>query len=276
MIEYDYKILARNEIINLTNNKTIINQILLLIKDIPIQGTKDYKHYPFASDTIESIHFKGDKILLNYKKNRNNTMLFDYCDKHRGFSTTNNKKCHIDLVNEKLKFHLLRINANITYLKNILSKNGNEFNMSECYWYFNQNKYDIKNIILDYPCKNKNIIGYYLNILPISGFFIEKGKIYIADSYLLKYEDGKLNLFCNYKKGLFEKVGTIKSKRYYYISKFNENPAKVTSNNFMLIASNVARFQITECWMENELERTEYKLDSIDSKMYSVTTTLIK
>jgi hypothetical protein len=266
-----YKLMLRSKIQNCNIYKDKIYEILLLLKNNEVDDSKCHKHNPFAVDNIESCEFKQDKVFIKYKGNINSTVLFDYNEKYRGFSVTNDKTCHVELIKRELNCQIAQIDVCIHNCNYFLEKTG-ELSLQECKQFF-ESVYDINDIILDQKYKNKSTVGYYLSICPIFGFVLDGNKMYIANSYLLKYENKILNLFCSYKKGHSFKRLLHRPNLKDLIIKFNEKPQKITSKNFITIVKNMAPWG-TDCSMNNGIERIEYKLESIDTPLKITTTKL--
>jgi hypothetical protein len=82
---------------------------------------------------------------------------------------------------------------------------------------------------------------YHISIFPRCAFILVKGKMYIATQYMLKFENGKFNLFYDNKykfKIIFGITKTIQNLIY----EFNDSNKKINANNFLNIIRNSNNF----------------------------------
>ena len=262
-----YYVMCFNYLEKIKEYKKTINLILSLINDNIVESSKDHKHNPMSL-AIDKVLFNEDKIILKYTEKGTSTVLFDYDEQYRSFSLSSDKNEHI----ESIKIHLTNeLNFIIGYYQNcyleILKRK--EFTNNDIF--FLQYKYNLDDIVYKKEHTNKNNFEYYLSICPIYGFILKNNFMYISNQYELKYENGKLNIFYSYNvKKPFKRL-LHRPNLKEFIEKYNKNPKKITSKNFMVIIENMAPIG-TDCSCENEYGKTEYILRNIDEPVQVITT----
>jgi hypothetical protein len=250
------------------NNIKQINKILEDIENNEPYNKKNYKHNPLHNpDNIKEIELKGNKIKIKYNNNTNTT-LFDYEEKYRSFSLSSNIEEHIDLIKKQLSYErniirlYLNIFLNIRYkiIKNILLNDEDKNNI-------NKLNYNLDDILLIKKQSNNNNYEYYISICPIYSFILLNKKIYIANQYQLKFENGKFNLFYNNKYNFNKLLSRPNLKDL--ILEFNNSNKKVTTENFKIIIENMRCISPNMKILNNETnEEYEYKLIKIDEQIY--------
>ncbi len=251
--------------------KKTINLILSLVNDNIVENSKDHKHNPMSL-AIDKVIFNEDKLILRYIVHHNqkgtSTVLFDYDERYRSFSLSTDKNEHI----KSIKIHLTcELNFIIGYYeKNCLEiLRRKEFTNNDLM--FLKYKYDLSDIVHKKEHTNKNNFEYYVSVCPIYGFILKNNLMYISNQYELKYENGKLNIFYTYNvKKPFKRL-LHRQNLKEFIERYNKNPKKITSENFMIIIENMAPIG-TDWSCENEYGKTEYVLRNIDEPVQVITT----
>lgn len=262
------KLICISCIVGYNNYIDKINKILYDISTNVLQ-MKNYKHNPLATDNIKNIEVKNDKMIIKYNGKPNQTVLFDYLENYRSFSLYDNVNDHIKLIKKQLTCEINIINLlYIQPIKNIVEKidnkleldNNNIFYINN-YIYNCDNYYNLKDIYLEEKGENK--YTYYISICPIYGFLLRKNKMYIANQYILKFEDNKYNIFYGNKHNFKRLLNRPNLKEF--ILNFNKNPRVINTTNVIQIIENI-RSIITDFVIEDITsgQKIEYKLEEID------------
>jgi hypothetical protein len=180
---------------------SIINNVITDLNKNNLENKKDYKHNPFSVDGIDKIEIIDKKLIIKYKNNViTQTILFDYNENYRSFSFETNKQNHIKLIITQLncqlniiKIHIETINSILNKIKNnVILDNIDIYNLYHC-------NYNLDDILKTNKHRVKENYEYYISICPIYGFLLQKGRIYIANQYVLKFENNKFNMFYSNK-----------------------------------------------------------------------------
>jgi hypothetical protein len=248
----------------LINSLNVINNILKIINDNEVEQKKNFKHNPFCYNNIVSINKKDNELHIKYE-NKMNTIIFSLNEKYRSFSFSNDIKTHIELINIQLKCESNIIKLWIDELKNIENKINNNIEL-DIYDNYNLSKedYEINDIIISNEHNNPNIIEYYISVCPIYAFVLEKNKVYIANQYMIKFENNKLNLFYTKKKDFKRLLGRPYLKDL--IEKFNKSNKCINANNFNFVINNMQPI-FTDMQIINKNGIYDYKLLNIDDNI---------
>lgn len=244
-----------------------INNILKDIENHKLDTKKFDKHDPFATDpkNIKSVEFKNDQIYIKYQNiDKTNTILFNYNDNNRGFSFVNDKNEHINLIKQELNNQISFLNLYIEIFNKIVNKINNNILLDNNEKYFvNNYNYYINDILKIKTHDNINNKEYYLSICPIFGFYLNNKRIYIANQYMLKFENNNFNLYYYYTDRYNFKILLSRPKLKEKILYFNKSGTKITTKNFMNIINNI-RPMFIDHFIEIENKKYCIKLENID------------
>ena len=256
-----------SNIIKCSDSIRIIQEILNKINTHKLDNNKFFKHDPFSTEpeNIKSVQIKNNKIIIKYKNiGHQQTILFDYNnEKRRSFSLVNDKNEHINLIQTQLNMQINQLNLWIGIFKNILIKTLNNAELNN-YDNYNINifSHDIKDIIYTHvENNNSNNIEYYISICPINAFELVNNKIYIANQYMLKFENCKFNLF--YKHGDKFKKLLHRPELKDMILQFNNSEKSVGTENFLIIIENM-RPITNKCLSYDDKTLCFNRFDNID------------
>ena len=242
-----------------------LQNILNILDTYPIDTKKFYKHNPFSIDPkyIKSVQNINNEIHVKYSgfSKHDSTIIFNYSEKgQRSFTLSNNIKEHTDLIKIQLTCQINKIQCMyINPLKEILN-NYNKYSSDEINLLIHQKEYDIKDI---YSKKVKDkVVDYYISICPIYGFYLESGRIYIANQYNLKIQNNMLYLFVSNEKSF--NVLLARPFLNELIKKFNKSYKKITSNNFMNIINNMRGITPDFTLIDNNNNKYKVSLKNMD------------
>lgn len=256
------KLIIDNKINEYNNYLKIMDDLLYKINNYKFI-TKKYKHNPFAfNENDMNVEIKNGKMIIQYKDQVNNqTILFNTNEKYRSFSFEPAVNRHIEQIKTQLNCEINIININIDYMKNIKIKlnNNTHINNFDIDNIYNVN-YDLNEVLYKY----NNIDRYILSICPIYSFVLNKQKIYIANQYVLNFENNKFHLFYDYKHNFKRLLG--RPNLHNKILDFNKNKNKTISiKNVFKVIENMKNI-FTDYTITNEFtnESINFKLKNID------------
>lgn len=199
-------VIAKNKLNKYENYLNIIKNLITNIDNHILEEKKNYKHNPLCINSdIQHIEFKNEQLHIKYKNNQT-TILFNLNENYRSFSLCQYPYEHVELIKKQLNCQIVLINTFIDTINNIIiqiNKNKlsfiekNKLSFIEKYNLYNLD-YNLDDILKTKIHTNKKNYDYYLSICPIYSFLLKKNKIYIANQYHLKFENGKFNIFYNY------------------------------------------------------------------------------
>ena len=241
----------------------ILNNVITDLNKNNLENKKDYKHNPFSVDGIEKIEIIDKKLIIKYKNNViTQTILFDYNENYRSFSFEPNKQNHIKLIITQLNCQLNIINMHIEAINSILNKIKNNIILDNIDRYnLYQNNYNLNDILKINKHRVKKNYEYYISICPIYGFILQNGRIYIANQYVLKFENNKFNMFYSNKNNFKQLLNrpNLKDK----ILDFNKSNKKITTDNFLIIIENM-RPIYTDCEITNINSGKKFKCELVN------------
>lgn len=145
----------------------------------------------------------------------------------------NNK--HLELIKIQLEIEKNLIKRSIYLLDQIITVNVYNF---VDYFIFDHYKYDINDVLkIKQQKNNPQNYEYYLSICPIEAFILKNKKIFIANQYCLKFENGNFNIFYDTKHE-FERLlnkPNLKEK----IKEFNSSGKIINAGNYKNIIENM-------------------------------------
>lgn len=257
-------IVCHNKLKTYENYINILNNVIADLNNNKLNNKKDYKHNPFSVDSIDKIEIIDKKLIIKYKNNTiTQTILFDYNENYRSFSFETNKQNHIKLIITQLNCQINIINIHIETINLIFNKIKNNIILDtiDNYYIYNSN-YNLDDILKINKHRIKGNYEYYISICPIYGFLLQKGKIYIANQYVIKFENNNFNMFYSNKYNFKQLLHrhNLQNK----ILEFNKSNKKITTDNFLIIIENM-RPIYTDCEITiNSGEKIKYELKDID------------